>query len=71
MIENRKRHYEDMLLKKNHQLQVSLAETLQREENQKRRQKAQSTIQVRRYEAMIANKASKLDVQAEVEIARQ
>ena len=44
MIENRRRHYEDMLLKKNHSLQVQLIENMQREENQIKRDKTKSTI---------------------------
>ena len=59
MIEARKRHFEDMLLKKNHYYNVMMAEDRQRENNLKRRADNQMAIYERRKGMMSANRQMK------------
>ena len=61
MIDSRKRHFEDMLMKKNHYFNVSMQEEKQRELNDKRRNERKNMIRLRRIEAMTNNKQSKED----------
>jgi len=55
MIEARKRHFEDMLMKKNHYLNLQLQESKQRQLNERKRQEAKNTIHQRRVEAYTQN----------------
>jgi len=61
MIDSRKRHFEDMLMKKNHYFNVSMQEEKQRELNEKRRSDRKNMIRLRRIEAMTNNRQAKED----------
>ena len=46
MLEARKRHFEDLLLKKNHYLNMQLAEDKQRDANQRRRLESKTALHI-------------------------
>jgi hypothetical protein len=56
MINARKRHFEDLLLKKNWYMNKEITEDQQREANNKKRYDNFSTIQQRRFENTNVNK---------------
>ena len=70
MIGARKRHFEDMLLKKNHYYNVMIAEERQRETNAKRRVENMSAIYERRKGMMSANRKAKEDQKMDIEHER-
>ena len=59
MIEARKRHFEDLLLKKNHYLNVQLAEDKQREMNQRKRLENKTNLTMSKLTTMGFNRQLK------------
>mmetsp|Transcript_13590 Transcript_13590/g.18599 ORF Transcript_13590/g.18599 Transcript_13590/m.18599 type:complete len:186 (-) Transcript_13590:705-1262(-) len=59
MIDARKRHFEDLLVKKNHYYNVAIQEEKQRMQNQRNRLERKSAIKLGRIEAMAANQMAK------------
>ena len=70
MIDARKRHFEDMLIKKNHYYNVAIAEEKQRQQNQRERLARKTAIKLRRIEAMASNLSAKKDTIDSVTEAR-
>ena len=70
MIDARKRHFEDMLIKKNHYYNVAIAEEKQRQQNQRERLERKTAIKLRRIEAMATNMSAKKETIDSVTEAR-
>mmetsp|Transcript_24806 Transcript_24806/g.30998 ORF Transcript_24806/g.30998 Transcript_24806/m.30998 type:complete len:186 (-) Transcript_24806:718-1275(-) len=59
MIDARKRHFEDLLVKKNYYYNMAIQEEKQRMQNQRNRLERKSAIKLGRIEAMAANQMAK------------
>ena len=70
MIEARKRHFEDLLLKKNHYLNVQLAEDKQREMNQRKRLENKTNLTMSKLTTMGMNRQLKEQTKKEFSEAK-
>ena len=59
MIDARKRHFSDLLMKKNHYYNLAIAEDKQRDKNEQQSLDRKNMIKLRRIEAMNNNRAAK------------
>lgn len=71
MIEARKRHFEDLLLKKNFYAQKQEMEDKQREVNLKRRKETYNMIQQRKIESIVQNLGSKIELKEKIHKDKQ